>query len=185
MEGLTPLTQSVLFDKMEIVQILLSNGTAIDLPDRQGATALIHAVCSGHVEPAQQLLEHGADVDKCDLDGMTALHYAEKKGDPAIVALITDYMQSCQLELFHATKRGDVKQIRAALEKVNNVEIRDDRGKTPLLLAAAEGQLEAVKFLLDAKVRVNAAREDGRTALMVATEQREREDGAKVAEMWS
>ncbi|KAE9193892.1 hypothetical protein PF005_g17905 [Phytophthora fragariae] len=117
------------------------------------------------------LLEQGAEFSKRDLDGRTALDYAEKSGDAAIATPIAGHQRSLQLKLFHAAKQGDVEQLRAALKKVKNVDIRDDRGNPLLLLAAAEGHSEAVQVLLDSNVDVNARREDGRTALMLAAEQ--------------
>ena len=70
-------------------------------------------------------------------------------------------------QLFDAAKTGNVetlKMISAELPKLMSE--RDDKGFTPLIVAAYYDQLEAVKFLVEQGADVNAQDSGGNTALM-------------------
>jgi ankyrin repeat protein len=51
--------------------------------------------------------------------------------------------------LFQAIRNGDIAFIKAQLTKAE-IEVRDGRGATPLMHAAAFGNLETLRLLLDA-----------------------------------
>jgi ankyrin repeat protein len=68
-------------------------------------------------------------------------------------------------ELFQAIRNGDVASVKAHLTKPE-LEARDRRGATPLMHAAAFGNLETLKLLLDAGADVNARNDFNATALL-------------------
>src|SRR5215472_17730617 len=70
-------------------------------------------------------------------------------------------------ELFQAIRNGDIAFIKAHLTKAE-IEVRDRRGATPLMHAAAFGNLETLKLLLDAGADVNARNDFNATALLWA-----------------
>lgn len=80
----------------------------------------------------------------------------------------------CGLPPLHlASARGDMKTLRAVLDKVPSVEALDYKppttlGWTPLLEAAAHGQAEVAKLLLAHGANVNKAAEWGDTPLHIA-----------------
>ena len=51
-----------------------------------------------------------------------------------------------------------------------DINARDNRGTTPLMKAAATGNLEAAQALVDAGADVNAMNSDGKTAITLAAE---------------
>lgn len=58
--------------------------------------------------------------------------------------------------LNNAAKNNDVQGLRSYLENKVSLMVRDQQGRTPLHIAAAEGNIEALAFLLnEAKVNVN------------------------------
>src|SRR6266567_2629961 len=69
--------------------------------------------------------------------------------------------------LFQAIRNGDVAFVKAHLTKAE-IEVRDGRGATPLMHAAAFGNLETLKALLDAGADVNARNDFDATALLWA-----------------
>ena len=69
--------------------------------------------------------------------------------------------------LFQAIRNGDVAFVKAHLTKAE-IEVRDGRGATPLMHAAAFGNLETLKLLLDAGADVNARNDFDATALLWA-----------------
>ena len=68
-------------------------------------------------------------------------------------------------DLFQAIRNGDLGVIRSA-HSTDILEARDSRGATPLMHAAAFGNLDAMKMLLAAGADVNAKNNFGATALL-------------------
>ena len=69
--------------------------------------------------------------------------------------------------LFQAIRNGDAAFVKAHLTK-REIEVRDGRGATPLMHAAAFGNLDTLKLLLDAGADVNARNDFDATALLWA-----------------
>ncbi len=67
-----------------------------------------------------------------------------------------------------AAKAGNIEALREALAKGANINAKDDKGSTPLILAAFKGERAAVEELLAKGANVNAKDSDGETALMRA-----------------
>ena len=68
---------------------------------------------------------------------------------------------------FDAIRKGDLKKIKELLNKQPNLmQIVDERGSTPLLLATYYGHLEVAKFILENGAEVDAKDSSGNTALM-------------------
>ncbi len=70
-------------------------------------------------------------------------------------------------ELFKAIRDGNTAFIKAHLSK-SDLAVRDKRGATPLMHAAAFGNFETFKLLLDAGADVNAHNDHNATALLWA-----------------
>jgi len=77
------------------------------------------------------------------------------------------------IEMFQAIRNGDLAFIKAHVTKAE-IEVRDRRGATPLMHAAAFGNLEIFRILLDAGADVNATNESKATALLWAARQPEK-----------
>ena len=76
------------------------------------------------------------------------------------------------ISIWEAAKRGDVNQMAARLAEGVHVDDEDegddDASETPLRIAAAQGHIHAVEFLIEAKANLNFCHDDGYTALMAA-----------------
>ena len=105
------------------VKKLLEAGTNANALDQDGQTALMFAAFNGHSEIVMALLDKGAVLDRRDLLGRTALLYASTGPFPETVKLLLD--------------NG---------AKPNIVD--SDEHFTPLMHAAAEGNLDVVKLLM-------------------------------------
>lgn len=72
------------------------------------------------------------------------------------------------MDLHQAARKGNGKAIRQLLEEGADVNLRDERGRTPLILAAKNGKAQAVKLLLDLGADASLTDPKGRNALAYA-----------------
>src|SRR5688500_14879213 len=68
--------------------------------------------------------------------------------------------------LFYAARIGDTTLLQTVLAQKPDVNIQDNRGFTPLILACYNGNMEAARLLLEAGAEVNLPDFGGNTALM-------------------
>ena len=102
----------------------LEAGIVVDALDPDGHTALMFAAFNGHSEIVLKLLEEGADLEKRDFMDRTALLYASTGPFPETVKILLD---------------------KGALPNV----VDSDEHFSPLMHAAAEGNLGVVKILVE------------------------------------
>jgi ankyrin repeat protein len=103
------------------------------------------------LETFQILLAYWTSIDALDVTGQTLLHHAAKHGRGPLI------------------RQGHL--ARMLLQNQANTEVRNFRGETPLHVAAAEGNKDVVRHLLDAKADLKASTPvSGYTALHKAAE---------------
>lgn len=84
---------------------------------------------------------------------------------------ITGKKQSTSIndsEFMKLYREGDVEKIEEAIRNGANVDAKDDKCNTVLILAALEGKTQIVELLLRYGANINAKNIDGRTALGMA-----------------
>lgn len=152
------------------VSLLLEYKADADARDRLGRTPLNVAASYGGSAVVDVLLQHGVDVYVADKYGMTALDYAISSGCGNVAATI--YKRSGrEFKLHEAAARGKVSVIRQILaQDKNSIRMTDDSGRTPVYTAAALGQLDATRALIDAGSNVNVSDESGTTSLQLAVD---------------
>ncbi len=138
-DGFTPLQVAVRNGRMAIVRLLLRHGVEIDRPDREGHTALWHAVMGGHTLIADLLLKEGARMDA--------------------TAWLLD---AARLGI---RRRETVEYL---ARHGADLEVRDEKGDTPLLIAIRQGNHKLAKHLVNAGADVRVKDATGRTALQIA-----------------
>ena len=107
-----------------IVKTMLYCDIDIDSKDKHSVTPLLFAVMKDHVEVVKYLLQQGADTSLTyGFTKRNALHIASQNGSVATIEMLLSY------EL--------------------KPDSRDGEGNTPLAIAAALGQIEAVNCLLE------------------------------------
>jgi ankyrin repeat protein len=75
----------------DILQVLISNGAAVNQQDIDLESPLHRAAHYGHVSTAQILLDAGADPNQKDKWGNTCMKTAVDKGNTAVVTLMQKY----------------------------------------------------------------------------------------------
>jgi len=128
---------------LEKVKEMIGKGADPNDMDQDGRTALMYASFNGHTEIARQLLDAGAEVGTRDGMGRTALLYASTG----------PFSETVKLLLSHHADPNIVDQ---------------DEHFSPLMHAAAEGQLEVVKLLLASGADPTLKDIDGETAALFA-----------------
>uniref|UniRef100_A0A7I4YCQ5 ANK_REP_REGION domain-containing protein n=2 Tax=Haemonchus contortus TaxID=6289 RepID=A0A7I4YCQ5_HAECO len=144
-EDRTALMAAAFMDHWEIVDLLLDHGAKISETDSAGATALHLALSNGskteaHDKTVQTLIRRGSDLTLADAHGRVCIHLAAYHGDRNLKALIG---ATC-------------------------IDVQDSLGRTPLMLAASQGQLEAVDLLTKSGAYIDCIDSDGRTAFQLA-----------------
>ena len=116
--------QWALDGNLEKVKEMINGGVNVNSPESDGQTALMLAAFNGHSDIVLFLLESGAAIDRRDLMGRTALLYASTGPFPETVKIL--------------------------LEKGAEPNIIDSNEHfSPLMHAAAEGNLDVVKILIE------------------------------------
>jgi len=165
--------------KEELVELLVSKGTDIELRDKKGLTPLMLAATAGHEKIVEVLLNHGANIEaKSDKSKDTALALACSGGRLKIVELLLkrgankeNHNVNDYSPLTLAAAGGHVDIIKLLLANGAEINSRTDsrRGLSPLMMAANNGHVAAVRILLEKGSDVNAIIGDnGYTALTLA-----------------
>jgi ankyrin repeat protein len=137
------LMESAYMGNLEDVRRLVLSGTTVDVKDEERRTPLMFAAFNGHAPVVEYLLDAGAEIDAKDRNGRPALMYASSGPFAETVVLLLT--------------RGAEVDVQGTLE-----------GFTALMTAAAEGQVEVVRCLLDHGADRSIVDVDGDTALTFA-----------------
>ena len=153
--------------------VMLSVGMNASFADAPVADA----AAKGDREAVKTLLKSAADVNAAQGDGMTALHWAAMNGDVELAQMLifagANVRATTRLgtytPLYLASQQGHGKVIQALLKAGGDVKAGTPNGTMPLMVAAASGEVEAVRVLIEGGADVNA--KDGvrlQTPLMYA-----------------
>ncbi|TYZ66673.1 hypothetical protein PybrP1_000580, partial [[Pythium] brassicae (nom. inval.)] len=186
--GWTPLYFAACWSTQAIVELLLARGASIDMRTSAGSTPLIGAASNGRLDAVRVLLEHGARIDVKTSSGKTALLVARSKRHTDIAELLESYQVSAskpETSETPATKRGSAElavdehdsqehdsqdhDLQEGDSHEHDSHERNSFDRTPLHLAAQEGQLETIQRLVFRGANVNDRDASGRTALHFAS----------------
>ena len=135
------LSEKMMSDKLEILQLLIVRGIDVNIKDGYGVTALMKASFWGFTEAVKLLLQTGADANLIsDIDGYTAIHCDMMLYDP----------ETPQLQPSEKIMSDKLEILQLLLVRGINVNIKNGNGVTALMTASVFGFTEAVKLLLQA-----------------------------------
>ena len=134
------LIQGAFDGELAKVQAVLAKGASLEATGPKGRTAVIWAAANGHTSVVEFLHRQGADIKAKDSNDQTALMFA--------------------------VKGSYAETVKYLLENGADVNARSiKQGFTPLTIAAAVGDVNVVRLLLDHGADKNIAERDGNTAL--------------------
>jgi ankyrin repeat protein len=145
--GATFLSSAAGRGDVDITEILIAHGAAVNEKDRGGNTALHAAAWDGRDEVVKLLLSKGAEADAKRSDGLTPLINAAGPG----------------------AERNGKGCVEMLLAKGANISATDEYGETPLHKAAYYGNKDVVEILLTHGAAINATNKNGKTPLKIAS----------------
>jgi ankyrin repeat protein len=169
--GATPLLVAAAKGHRDVAELLLAHNAEVDAKANNGRTPLHMAASNGHQDVVELLLGHKAEVNAKDSDGMTPLHYAAANSYKDVAELLRQHGgQDFPTPNRLASGAYPQKNLNHALVVTSNTDVatRDDNGRTPLILAADDG--DTIRRLIAAGADVNAKANDGMTALMASAQ---------------
>ncbi len=110
------------------------------------------AAARGDREAVKALLKQAADVNAAQGDGMTALHWAAMNGDAELAQMLifagANVRATTRLgtytPLYLASQQGHGSVVQALVKAGGDVKAGTPNGTTPLMVAAASGEVDAV-----------------------------------------
>ncbi|XP_044735062.1 protein phosphatase 1 regulatory subunit 16A [Chrysoperla carnea] len=162
-DGLTALHQCCIDDNSEMLQLLLEYGANVNAEDSEKWTPLHAAATCGHLRLVRCLIARGAHLLAVNADGNMPYDICE---DEATLDYIEGEMarRGVTQELIDSTRAhteqvmlSDLKELLAA---GGDLEQYDHQGATPLHIAAANGYVSVVEFLLDNHVSTDVRDND-------------------------
>lgn len=191
--GATPFIVAAIVGNVKLLELFLSKGADVNECDFYGFTAFMEAAVYGNVKALKFLYERGANVnlrrktkedqERLRKGGATALMDAAKEGHVEVLKILLDEMgadvNACdnmgRNALIHALLSSHNRDVEAIthllLDHGADVNVRGERGKTPLILAVENKHLGLVKRLLKQEhIEINDTDSDGKTALLLAVE---------------
>ena len=154
-EGLTPLMIAALNDKLQAVKYLLEQGADPSLQNNKGWSALHSASLDGNPEVIELILNHVPNIDSITKEGDTPLLIAARNDKLQAVKYLLQQGADPSLQdhdgwnvLHSASKFGNPEIIELMLSHVPSIDSITKEGVTPLMIAASNDKLQAVKYLL-------------------------------------
>ncbi|HXO41267.1 MAG TPA: ankyrin repeat domain-containing protein [Thermoanaerobaculia bacterium] len=136
-------TELAMEGKVAAAEGFLGEPAFIRSVDREGHTALFAATVAGNLQVLEQVLALSPNLDRCDVHGATALFYSATGGIAVLARLI---------------RRGA------------DVNLQDQRGRSPLIAAVLMNRIDSAGLLLAAGADVNRQDRHGATALFYAAD---------------
>ncbi|KAI6654558.1 Ankyrin-3-like [Oopsacas minuta] len=174
--GFTPLLLATEEGHCHIVKELLAHGADINAYNRYHNTALHYAVNTGNIEMISILLENGINIKIANNESKTAFRLINRQN--VLLKMLEKGVlpdNPGQYGLLHsAAENGFLNEICTMLESEIDVDVKDDNGYTPLMLAANRGRVDVVELFYRNRADVNVRSNRGWTAIMLATKNNDR-----------
>ncbi|MEP3280006.1 MAG: ankyrin repeat domain-containing protein [Stappiaceae bacterium] len=179
LNGATPLLRAARNGRRRMVRLLLKHGADPNSGDNNGVSPLMAAAFNGDLRMVGVFSKIVKDVDAQDKDGKVALIYAAGRAFPDIVEHLleagsaADGVWGNELTplMWAAGHANDapssdgIKVVTLLSDAGVDINRRDNRGRTALMIAATRGHTEMIEFLLKSGADRALTDKKGLTAL--------------------
>lgn len=148
----TPLHLAAKGGHLDIVKLLVSNKAKIDLQNHRDITPLLYACQSDSVQTVEYLLAQGAKMQARSHLGNGPLHYAAKAGALNVLKFLIENKKLSPMALNNGNR----------WQGINNA------GYDALMIAAQNGRLEVVRYLVNLGVSIYDTNYIGDSAFLLA-----------------
>jgi CRP-like cAMP-binding protein len=138
------------------ITLMCENGFDPNSSDYDMRTALMVAAFKGNTETVKKILEYQANPNLTDMHGTTALYEAARNGHESTVDVLLEHgAELCMSEgqaastLCQIVFDGDILKLRRLMKAKIQVNAGDYDGRTAAHIAAAEGNVAALKALVE------------------------------------
>ncbi|XP_077299625.1 uncharacterized protein LOC143920574 [Arctopsyche grandis] len=141
---------------VNILQLLYDNGVRIHTFDKYYETPLFIAVRCSHYEAINYLMKLGASTNLVNQRYETMIHYAAIYCDVDLSELLLSKVKYLGIMLDRAYRSpmhcaaegGNVKILQLLVDKGVEIDLPDEFGETPLLIAKRRNNSEAINYLI-------------------------------------
>ena len=148
----------------------------VNIQNKDGYALLHQLVFKNDENLCRWLLEHNADANIQDNNGYTPLHRAVMNGAVNLIGLLLQHKADVNIQHkfgftpLHLSARFSHKDCNKIIDLllqygVQNVDIRDVEGRTPLQMAVRCGNAQAVKKFVDLGADVSLVKADKKDAV--------------------
>lgn len=180
-EGKTAFWFAVENENLEMVKLLYSHGSKVNLPDKTGASVLTTTVLHKQYDVLDFLVSKGADINKADNKGYTPLMSAIgwKNKNQTVVLKYLEKFLTFKPRVNHLATDDSALHLAAFLGFVNAIGLLLDHGaninllsaangRTPLYVAAASKNIDVAKYLISRGAKTEISDKAGYTPLTAA-----------------
>ena len=191
-DGRTALINASFAGHLSIVNLLIKFGTSLNSSDIRGTTALTEALSTANIPITRVLIQSGADVDE---NGWNMFMLIASRGHSTCIKQCIILMEEGKVRDqwepigSHLERLKFIKNVSDSTttfickdilpDKISkfariletsgaNVNHKAESGWTALMVAALEGHIDIMRFLIESGASVNAATNSGWSPLMIA-----------------
>ena len=161
--GFTPLMWAAANGETAMVRQFLDAGAAPDARAPDGTTALLLAAGNGSDDIVRVLVTRGASIT-ASRGGLTARQLAEGRGHANVVTML-EQAEILGARLLKAAAEGHDTLVRQLLAAGAPINVADERGATPLMMSARNGDLGILQALLSRGADASARDQQGQTVI--------------------
>lgn len=152
--------------------LFLQASFEIETPNDAGNNAVAMAVNKGNVDMLNWLFAHGAKADVTNSKGQSVLENAVEMGHKEVVSRLLEQLKAEGVEpanltsaVIYAANNGNADMLRILGEAGIPLEVRGADGYFPIHLVVKNGHYDALMYLIEKKVDINAQCKQGYSVL--------------------